>query len=90
MTFIKRVQCTLTYFLTPALLSETTNAFAGDESSRINPIRFISRTKKGNNHSLNLKTEKNNIVHCPVKILKMLMSISKFLYKTVLSLHKIF
>lgn len=56
MSFIKRVQC-LTYFLTP-LLSETTNAFAGDESSRINPIRFISRTKKGNNHSLNLKTEK--------------------------------
>ena len=89
MSFIKRVQCILTYFLTP-LLSETTNAFAGDESSRIYPIRFISRTKKGNNHSLNLKTEKNNIVHCPVKILKMLMSISKFLYKTVLSLHKIF
>lgn len=84
MSFIKRVQCILTYFLTPA------NPFAGDESSRINPIRFISRTKKGNNHSLNLKTEKNNIVHCPVKILKMLMSISKFLYKTVLSLHKIF
>ena len=89
MSFIKRVQCILTYFLTP-LLSQTTNAFAGDESSRINPIRFISRTKKGNNHSLNLKIEKNNIVHCPVKILKMLMSISKFLYKTVLSLHKIF
>lgn len=89
MSFIKRVQCILTYFLTP-LLSETTNAFAGDESSRINPIRFISRTKKGNSHSLNLKTEKNNIVHCPVKILKMLMSISKFLCKTVLSLHKIF
>lgn len=89
MSFIKRVQCILTYFLTP-LLSQTTNAFAGDESSRINPIRFISRTKKGNNHFLNLKTEKNNIVHCPVKILKMLMSFSKFLYKTVLSLHKIF
>ena len=89
MSFIKRVQCILTYFLTP-LLSETTNAFAGDESSRINPIRFISRTKKGNNHSLNLKTKKNNIVHCPVKILKMLMSIKKFLCKTVLSLHKIF
>lgn len=82
MTFIKSVQCILTYFLTP-LLSETKNAFAGDESSRINPIRFISQTKKGNNHSLKLKTEKNNIVHYSVKILKMLISIRKFLYKPI-------